>query len=163
MGRMSELDAEIRQNADQQEETKTVTSSLREAAQAVIYARDEYGYSPAAEIIRARGEHMTDRELLEAAAKAVGYEYSEIGGGSRHDPKPGIIQPYVRWNPLTDDGDALQLAVQLELQITVGVIGCRVNNWNSSVRCVEENRTDLCAATRRAIVRAAAEFGRGQV
>ena len=105
---------------------------------------------------------MTDRALLEAAAKAVGYEYSEIGGGSRHDPKPGIIQPYVRWNPLTDDGDALRLAVQLELQITVGIIGSRVNNWDSSVRCIEESRTDLCAATRRAIVRAAAEIGRAR-
>lgn len=41
MGRMSELDAEIRQNADQKEETKTVTISIREAAQAVVKAYEE--------------------------------------------------------------------------------------------------------------------------
>lgn len=47
MGRMSELDAEIRQNADQQEETKTVTSSLMEAAQFVIDTVDIHGvYRP---------------------------------------------------------------------------------------------------------------------
>lgn len=97
-----------------------------------------------AEIIRARGEHMTDRELLEAAAKAAGLSFWQEN----------------LWNPLVNDGDALRLAVKLELQITVGVIGCRVNNWNSSVRCIEESRTDLCAATRRAIIRAAAEIGR---
>jgi len=99
---------------------------------------------------------MTDRELLELAAKAVEYEYSETGGGSRHDPKPGIIQPYVRWNPLTDDGDALRLAVQLNIPVypyddetSTGTVGVVAKNWGSA----EEN-------TRRAIVRAAAEIGR---
>ena len=98
---------------------------------------------------------MTDRKLLEAAAKAAGELNSHWYGNEAYFD--GVLS---RGNPLTDDGDALRLAVKLELQITVGIIGCRVNNWNSSVRCVEESRGDLCAATRRAIVRAAAEIGR---
>lgn len=119
-----------------------------------------------AEIIRARGGRMTDKELLEAAAEAAGVKALRCPNGVLRDctgldPAMNIFSA-PEWNPLTDDGDALRLAVKLELQVTVGVIGCRVNNWNSSVRCVEENRTDLCAATRRAIVRAAAEVGRGQ-
>ena len=48
---------------------------------------------------------MTDRELLERAAKAAGYEYAKHGGYIVVDGIPG------NWNPLTDDGDALRLAV----------------------------------------------------
>ena len=48
---------------------------------------------------------MTDRELLEAAAKAAGYVHYHPGDGF-----------YQTWNPLTDDGDALRLAVKLGLQ-----------------------------------------------
>ena len=107
---------------------------------------------------------MTDTELLELAAKAVGYEYSEIGGGSRHDPKPGIIQPYVRWNPLTDDGDALRLAVKLRLWVGQHEDGVTVSDLYARFTVVieEDHGTDDLAATRRAIVRAAAEVGRGQ-
>ena len=55
---------------------------------------------------------QTDRELLEMAAKAVGLPWErwvEEGNDS--------------WNPLTDDGDALWLAVainQLDLVLLVG-------------------------------------------
>ena len=51
---------------------------------------------------------MTDREMLEAAARAAGQERSVAGdlwSNARGMP----------WNPLTDDGDALRLAVQLGL------------------------------------------------
>ena len=80
-----------------------------------------------------------DHELLEMAAKAAGYKYEH---------KISV------WNPLTDDGDALRLAVKLELdaawyekQVYVDYI-------------VEQYDNDPYAATRRAIVRAAAEIGR---
>ena len=53
----------------------------------------------------------TDRELLELAAKAAGYEYAKHGGYIVVDGIPG------NWNPLTDDGDALRLAVKLRLSI----------------------------------------------
>ena len=58
---------------------------------------------------------MTDRELLEAAARAAGLH-------TRSDRTSVWIveddgSPVHRWNPLTDDGDALRLAVKLRLSI----------------------------------------------
>lgn len=89
---------------------------------------------------------MTDRELLEAAAKAAGINFAWINNdGAREARKPGVMQPYVRWNPLTDDGDAFRLAVGLRM-----AVDCDDDPENS----------DRCAAIRRAIVRAAAEIGR---
>lgn len=55
----------------------------------------------------------TERELLEFAAKAAGYDY-EFGIGRRTDPD---FNEYVAWNPLTDDGDALRLANKLRINI----------------------------------------------
>jgi hypothetical protein len=102
---------------------------------------------------------MTDRELLKAAAKAAGIEYSDMDGGARYDPKPGIMQTYVRWNPLVDDGDALRLAVKLDISLDFA-------EWVQTAfygvdRFVQEhwNGDDPYAATRRAIVRAAAKMG----
>jgi len=76
---------------------------------------------------------MTDRELLELAAKAAGYKkyishylgrssfvtcekevYSEV------KERNVIAEFTMDWNPLTDDGDALRLAVKLEMEITIG-------------------------------------------
>lgn len=60
----------------------------------------------------------TDRELLEAAARACGIEVAHIDdlgvvpANTREDgPNQGT------WNPLTDDGDALRLAVKLRFAI----------------------------------------------
>lgn len=79
---------------------------------------------------------MTDRELLELAAKAIGIDYW-FG-------KEGTVE----WNPLTDDGDALRLAVKIEwIPSRVEVVGLSMNE-------------DPYAATRRAIVRAAAAMGK---
>jgi len=58
---------------------------------------------------------MTDRELLELAAKAAGMaiEYDEGFGMYWSDDKfSGMF-----WNPLHNDGDALRLAVKLGLTI----------------------------------------------
>ena len=79
---------------------------------------------------------MTDRELLEMAAKAAGYDINWDGIGWQ-------------WNPLTDDGDALRLTVKLGIDISKS----QVDYW-------DKNSTDPYAATRRAIVRAAAEIGK---
>jgi hypothetical protein len=101
---------------------------------------------------------MTDRELLENAAKAAGIEFSETGGGSRYAPKPGFIQPYVPWNPLTDDGDALRLAVTCGL-----VVDCSRPSagepYKQHTIWLDETMSNA-ELTRRAIVRAAAEIGR---
>ena len=88
---------------------------------------------------------MTDRELLELAAKAAGLELDKFSYTDRADLAQNSFtaKNYIgRWNPLTDDGDALRLAHKLGLLSDVPV-------WP---RTLEE--------TRRAIVRAAAEIGR---
>lgn len=58
----------------------------------------------------------TDRELLELAAKACGFDWREEFPGAPQllifsGQEPGGS----RWNPLDDDGDALRLAVKLQL------------------------------------------------
>lgn len=61
-----------------------------------------------------------------------------------------------RWNPLTDDGDALRLAVKMGLEV-----GFEGDNFVfADGTCSEFLTPDPYAATRRAIVRAAAEIGR---
>ena len=65
---------------------------------------------------------MTDRELLEAAAKAAGmsgWRWSGSGMSKMLDPsrptETGSIG--ADWNPLLDDGDALRLVVGLGLAV----------------------------------------------
>jgi len=59
---------------------------------------------------------MTDRELLEMAAKAAGaeFEVSDEDGVYLHQPIGGVAG---FWNPLTDDGDAFRLAVKLGIHL----------------------------------------------
>jgi hypothetical protein len=103
---------------------------------------------------------MTDKELLELAAKAAGIEYDfcrpELGGCQ-------IRKPFVSgfWNPLTDDGDALRLAVKLEIDLIIGTGHKFVTARNEVTQLNEYEYTqDKYAATRRAITRAAAEIGK---
>ena len=110
---------------------------------------------------------MTDRELLEAAAKAAGgrvsFDYSPDGYPWLQAVVDGKPQPYpVRWNPLTDDGDALRLAVKLRLTLNcsyddVAICG---QEFTQKEVFIERNGEDPLAATRRAVVRAAAELGK---
>ena len=105
----------------------------------------------------------TDRELLEAAAKPAGLKvewveahqcfWVALGQGLAHKP----------WLPLTDDGDALRLAVKLRINIqhaeTFGRKTYGVNCWpagRGDCGVLDTEITDYGAATRRAIVRAAA-------
>lgn len=119
---------------------------------------------------------MTDCQLLELAAKAAGFEF-----------KPSLLKPdtfviktheheFTRWNPLTDDGDALRLAVKLGLASSPGNRLYADDEdsmlaWASSDVLLGEqaiyqevywskSKDDPYAATRRAIVRAAAEIGK---
>ncbi len=109
---------------------------------------------------------MTDRELLELAAKAASLSI-KAQSVTADDRWIGLIvgEKHTRekkfWNPLEDDGDALRLAVKLELDIGINrpnavCIDLDKDNW-----IVEYKNSDPYAATRRAIVRAAAEIGRG--
>lgn len=102
---------------------------------------------------------MNNKELLELAAKAAGYD--RLG---MWDEKLGYLWDGEGWSfdPLDDDGDALRLAVKL---------GITVNQYSKSIlaaatahgrRYIIEQSfgDDAYAATRRAIVRCAAEIGR---
>ena len=111
---------------------------------------------------------MTNREYLEFAAKAAGivgeYEswtYQGFNEGIRQVLNG--IKCWKPWNPLTDDGDALRLMVKLGLGVSVPLGYKRtdvVAFSDSRINAIESHGSDPLAATRRAIVRAAAEIGR---
>lgn len=102
----------------------------------------------------------TDRELLEYAAKAAGLEES----GWMADTYTHVVNDqFVFWNPLTDDGDAFRLMVGLNLMVDYikhGYKDGHVVAVCNEVSAYELREPDTEAATRRAIVRAAAEIGR---
>ena len=109
---------------------------------------------------------MTDREYLELAAKAAGVELLWTRGGHPVNVPTlfkGMGSDEV-WNPLTDDGDALRLAVGLGIRIRPmpgfgdDCVLCSADHKNAWAQ--EPFASDPYAATRRAIVRAAAEIGR---
>ena len=95
-----------------------------------------------------------DRELLELAATAAG------NGAQWDNPERGMMVlsesgfDVDRWNPLTDDGDALRLAVKLKINV---VWGANYVIADAVQLPTVNNANDPYAATRRAIVRAAAE------
>lgn len=107
---------------------------------------------------------QSDRELLELAAKAAGIETVYWNDGQEpFSSGLGFILPSNRlWNPLTDDGDALRLAVKLSLHIEWrfdGRVAVSPRDEVADIYCMESTREDKQAAARRAIVRAAAELG----
>lgn len=101
---------------------------------------------------------MTDKELLELAARANGFINYDV-----FDDEVVTVYPYssratwVYWKPLTDDGDALRLAVKLKMDV---VFDDEKVGANCGRGAVEVKGNDPYAATRRAIVRAAAEIGK---
>jgi hypothetical protein len=101
----------------------------------------------------------TDRELLVLAAKAAGFEFGVDAGRGKYAIFTNGQPNY--WNPLADDGDALRLAVKLELDILFyrkHVDVC--DNTKTQNVAAEEFTSGRDLAVRRAIVRAAAEIGR---
>jgi hypothetical protein len=107
---------------------------------------------------------MNDRELLELAAKAFGVSvvrgYFGCGECWLTERKGFGLMP---WNPLDDDADALRVAVGLGMDIHTGdaqYVFAGRNMSESGIGYCECHENDSLAATRRAIVRAAAEIGR---
>jgi hypothetical protein len=113
-----------------------------------------------------------DRELLELAAKAAGLGYQ-----GEHCPYGGLKTTGGWWNPLTDDGDALRLAVKVGIKVMPypifsnqkhSVVASRRwfappdddENTYIGSEVVELYGDDPAAATRRAIVRAAAAIAK---
>lgn len=116
---------------------------------------------------------MDDKELIILAAKVAGIDHPG-GEHSRYDDGRLWDCKGLRWwNPLADDGDALRLALNLRMGIThndprgqrryVSVdASLFVAPIFESFTATEEldNEGDRPAATRRAIVRAAAGIAR---
>ena len=101
---------------------------------------------------------MTDRELLEMAAKAAGVKYiATAEDGAR------FLVDMTRWNPLTDDEDALRLAVKFSIFVDINhtYVQAEIFDGKKKTACQSVSVDgDPCAATRRAIVCAVAEIGR---
>lgn len=104
----------------------------------------------------------TDHELLELAAKAAFPDCAKLSY-----PLDWVRDCVGEWNPLTDDGDALRLAVSRGMSIITGVWNCHVNVGSIHVEQPYDGDAATGAitaeaampATRRAIVRAAAAIG----
>ena len=109
---------------------------------------------------------ITDRELLEFAAKAAGLPHQWCDAwNTMAKPRPdgGFFFEKV-WNPLRDDGDALRLAVRLGIDVVhTNIHSPQVHAMGFGGSITEEVGSDRLAATRRAIVRAAAKIGRNMV
>jgi uncharacterized protein (DUF1684 family) len=105
---------------------------------------------------------MNDKELLELAAKAAEIKLCFIRDDmprnctGMHESMNIFSAPI--WNPLTDDGDALRLAVKLFFEIDISNVAISIRSSNGLL--FEKVDTDPYTATRRAIVRAAAEIGK---
>ena len=110
---------------------------------------------------------MTDKELLELAAKAAGIELHWNAAGTPTVPYYFSEEGEAAdWNPLVDDGDALRLAVKLKIKVgpdfgtTFDVVMAYTDPNDKQIMIAERSGVDPYAATRRAIVRAVAEIGK---
>lgn len=118
---------------------------------------------------------MTDAELLKLAAVAAGkpHEYNTFWNGlyiKRRDASGEYWDSGSLWNPLNINGDALELVVALGLTVNTNCTdeysakftSCfKYNDVGLEVCSVRQDHgDDALAATRRAIVIAAAEIGK---
>ena len=105
---------------------------------------------------------MTDKELLELAAKAHGGLVYVEGMDWIHENAAGERGAW--WNPIADDGDAFRLATELSLNVfhTNGTAYALPSDDDGDIEQSASyvDYVDKYAATRRAIVRAAAEIWR---
>ncbi|MBV6027270.1 hypothetical protein [Pseudomonas aeruginosa] len=101
---------------------------------------------------------MNDRELLELAARAAGYQFSYSYRSLSSPAVPVILAEtgrWRKWDPRHDDGDALRLAVLLNLEIH-----SPQSDPTVMFRTAEDDVFYQDTCIRRAIVRAAAEIGK---
>lgn len=113
---------------------------------------------------------MNDQELLQLAAKAAGgHIYFDVDGGCYLVKSRRVVE---LWDPLTYDSDAFRLMVKLNLYVQQNVnsdypnefgcyCGAKITTKYSDIgfECWDK---DPCTATRRAIVRVAAEIGKAK-
>lgn len=114
---------------------------------------------------------MTDRELLELAAKAACLRLEWNGDSSIEvferwcgNPSEPPEQDYRGWNPLDNDADALRLAVALRIDLLFfpGLGEIRAEDGDGNSATVEwDGQYEGCSArVREAFVRCAAAIGR---
>jgi len=98
---------------------------------------------------------MTDREILELAARAMLYDDAEWDHERQSISTAKLTGSRRLWNPITDDGDALRLAVKMNITVHPGFV------YTPTGRLIDyRDYANIIGATRLAIVRAAAEIGR---
>ena len=108
---------------------------------------------------------MTNRELLEAAAKAAGLDVDgytpveSLEGWICVRPADEKCQFESVWAPLTDDGDALRLAVKLQMIVDFSQDDGPLDVLPVIARGCVHDKADPYAATRRSIVMCAAAMG----
>lgn len=99
-----------------------------------------------------------DLALLERAARAIGAVRVEVVDGegyvNLHFADGSVVHS---WNPLMFSGDAFDLAVRLRLEIYIHEQDTTVMTADLKL-AYEQHGDDAGAATRRAIIRAAAEI-----
>lgn len=97
---------------------------------------------------------MNDRELLENAAKAAGLEISTWSNCQAGGFLKGESGKF--WNPLTNSGDAFNIAVALCMPVDITDEETVIEGLGIRV----PHNEDAFSATRRAVVLAAAEMER---
>lgn len=100
-----------------------------------------------------------DMRLLEKAAASAGYKAARWNDDQTAILLDGEQEP---WNPLADDGAAMRLAVRVNLELCIAspITYARMAMQEGiSAPISEFHGADAMAATRRAIVRAAAKMG----
>ena len=107
---------------------------------------------------------MDDSELIELAAKGARINAIKDPNGvwrncTRLPPGFNIFDAKP-WNPLEDDGDALRLAVKLEMKINISQGNVQVRFKEDIPLVFVRTGIDKNEATRLAITRAAAEISR---
>ena len=101
-----------------------------------------------------------DLVLLERAAKAIGAVRVEVIDGegyvNLHFSDGSVVHS---WNSLMFSGDALELAVKLNINVLRFDTMTTAQPLFATWACNERDDGDALAATRRAITRAASEIG----
>ncbi len=120
---------------------------------------------------------MTDKELIQLAAKAAGitlvpYTWNKGTGWDHEGFYVAGDRSGSEWNPIENDGDAFRLAVALNLDILQDPLPLKTNSVEVVANDHEHagvqpwawefRAPDPVAATRRAIVRVAAEIGKNK-
>jgi len=113
---------------------------------------------------------MSDKEIIEMAAKSIGYKIAWNSNWHNYqllNPVPDRFGYFKHpWNPLEDNSDAMDIMVKLGMNVNVFLnraepfTEVRFQHYGSETITEEAHMGDAAKATRRAIVRSAARIGK---